>query len=288
MEENQNEGKVPSAPAQERRRQGYPYPPYGGPQRPYYDVHYHYYYEPPKAKPGKSIKPTVAGALLIIHAITTFVLVGFLILAGLFVGNMGRGVFFFGIEDNTDVTGTIVYENGTPAEGVLVSVVGESRSTTTNEYGNYYLYNVPAGNQELRVEKEGYNTIIYKAFFDPTDSSNNTDFQNEFDFTLTEGNQTLERGSHLPLELIMNLIYVCAVILVVFSIIALIGGIYAIQRKKYGIALLGSIVGVFSGGLFPLIALFILLLSKDEFKPKDETPPPATPPGGPQPSEGPP
>lgn len=286
MEEGNNKVNTPQTPP----AQGQPYPPQGGPYgRPAYDVHYHYYYEPPKPKPGKSSKPAIAGGLLIVHGIVSILLAAMLILLiGAFTGD-GE---FFGVGDTVDITGTVVYENGTPAEGVTISILDTEKTTQTDSEGRYNLYNVPAGNQKIIVEKDGYNTIEFKTFINPSspdgNQPNNQNQDNEHDFTITPGNEVLERGSYAPLELIGTFMYVCGTIIIIFSILSIIGGIYALQRKHYGIAVVGALAGVISLGLLAGIALFILLIAKDEFKKQDEIPPPKTPTGGPESSEGPP
>ena len=71
------------------------------------------------------------------------------------------------------------------------------------------------------------------------------------------------------------LIYVCA-LQIIFSIIEIIGGIFAIKRQKWGIALIGAILG--SLGLLPfyistiigIIALVLLSFSKDLFANKEK------------------
>jgi len=58
---------------------------------------------------------------------------------------------------------------------------------------------------------------------------------------------------------------VCGGILMVVGIIALLGGIFAIQRKHFGLAVLGGILSL--GGFFilGLIGLILVAVSKDEF-----------------------
>ncbi len=46
----------------------------------------------------------------------------------------------------------------------------------------------------------------------------------------------------------------------------LIGGIYALQRKKWGLALAGSIVAIFGLTLFGILATIFTAISKDEFE----------------------
>ncbi len=282
MEEGKNNVSTPQTPPP---AQGQPYPPYG---RPAYDVHYHYYYEPPKVKPGKSSKPTIAGGLLIIHGIITILLAGLLIWGGMFLAGMGEGNEFFGFGEEGNVTGIVTYQNGTPAEAVTVSIVDTEKTIQTASDGRYTIYNAPAGNQKIMVEKDGYNTIEYKTFVNPSNQDNNRNQDNEHDFTLTQGNETLEEGSYAPLELIGTFIYVCGTIIIITSIISIIGGIFALQRKHYGFAVVGGVAGLISLGLLAAIALFILIIAKDEFKKQDAPPPPKTPNGGPETSEGPP
>lgn len=63
-----------------------------------------------------------------------------------------------------------------------------------------------------------------------------------------------------------------AVLLAVLSILSLIGGIYAVQRRKWGLALAGAICAVFAstpllGGLpVGIIAIVLTALSKNEFE----------------------
>ena len=63
-----------------------------------------------------------------------------------------------------------------------------------------------------------------------------------------------------------------AILLGILSILSLLGGIYAIQRKKWGLALTGSISAVFAsipllGGLpIGITAIVLTALSKGEFE----------------------
>lgn len=234
------------------------------------EIHHHYYYEPPppKAK-GKSSKPSIAGALLLIAAILGIAGGVALVSLGFVFGDMEEGLFFFGDEQNGDITGTVVSINGTPLADVNISIMGEPFSTKTDSDGNYIIYNVPSGNQKIMVEKEGYVTIIYKAFISPSQHSQdkNKDFSNEYDFTLQSGEGVVEKGSYPPWDLIRGISTVCGVLIVVFSVVALIGAIQAFRRTGWGIAMTGAVLGLFTivGTLFALIAIFILVISKDEF-----------------------
>ena len=239
------------------------------------EVHYHYYYEPPRVKPGRSSKPGIAGALLIIAAVIGLIFSIAIIGMSTFVGDFGEGFEIWGVSDKGDVSGEITHLNGTPVENVTISIVGENLNTQTDSDGLYIIYNVPTGNQKIRIEKEGYNTIIYKAFISPSDSEwedrekhdGKWETGNEFDFTISEGDQVLERGTYPPFGIISGFMIVCGIVMLVFSIIALIGGIYAIQRRNFAFAIAGAVLGILTvgGTLFALIALFILIISRNEF-----------------------
>ena len=213
-----------------------------------------------------------------VTAILGFVVGVAMIGGSMFVGNMGEGFEFWGA-DSGDITGKVIYLNGTPAENVTISIVGEELVTQTDADGLFVIYNVPTGNQKIKVEKEGYNTIIYKAFIDPGESDwegrhhrNDWESDNDYDFTISEGDEVLERGSYPPWGLFSGLMVVCAIFILIFSVLALFGGIFALKRKRFRFALASSIFGIFTilGAIFSIIALFILLLSRDEFKKKDE------------------
>ena len=246
--------------------------PAGYPAPRAYDVHYHYYYEPPRYTKRKSSKPTIAGVLLIITAILGLI-------AGVaMVGLGGMGFDMFYEDQEGDVYGTITYQNGTGAANVTVSIEGEDLSTQTDNDGYYAIHNVPSGNHEIKVEKNGYNTIIYKTFVSPSDFNiedpENGDNQhdvdqeeNEIDFILTPGNEELERGSSPPWNLIEGFLVICGTLIVIFSLFAMLGAIQALRRKSWKMALLGSILGLFTivGSLFAFIALLITALSREEF-----------------------
>lgn len=63
-----------------------------------------------------------------------------------------------------------------------------------------------------------------------------------------------------------GLFLVCGAIFIVFGLLALLGGIFALQRKNYAIALVGAIFSLFTGFLiFGILALIFVILAKDEF-----------------------
>jgi hypothetical protein len=54
--------------------------------------------------------------------------------------------------------------------------------------------------------------------------------------------------------------------ILVVGILSLVGGIYAIQRKKWGLALTGSIAAIFGSSVMGILATVFTAMSKDEFE----------------------
>ena len=75
------------------------------------------------------------------------------------------------------------------------------------------------------------------------------------------------QASGLSIEISILLFgMICGIIGIVLSIIALIGGIFAIKRQKYGLALVGGICALLVAYIiFGLIGLILVAISKDEF-----------------------
>lgn len=68
------------------------------------------------------------------------------------------------------------------------------------------------------------------------------------------------------------IIVICGAIGIIFGLIALVGGVMALQRKRWSLALIGSILGlfmlgfvVFEASILSLIAIILLAISRHEF-----------------------
>ena len=74
-------------------------------------------------------------------------------------------------------------------------------------------------------------------------------------------------SSLMPVDLGMDdLLMACGVIMIIIAIIALLGGVFAIMRKKGAIALVGGIFARLGGWvILPLIGLILIAVSKAEF-----------------------
>lgn len=66
--------------------------------------------------------------------------------------------------------------------------------------------------------------------------------------------------------LVQGILIILAISLTVSSSLPLIGGIYAIQRKSWGLALVGSVVAILLVAPIGIISTILVALSKNEFK----------------------
>lgn len=66
-----------------------------------------------------------------------------------------------------------------------------------------------------------------------------------------------------------------AVYLGVLGIFAIVGGVFATQRRKWGLALTGSIMAMLSSFVMGLLALIFIAMAKDEFNGADVQPKPS-------------
>ena len=66
----------------------------------------------------------------------------------------------------------------------------------------------------------------------------------------------------VPLAVLWSIAIPC----IISTILSLIGGVFAIQRKKWGLALAGSIAAIFPTFIFGVAAVVLIALSKNEFE----------------------
>jgi len=66
--------------------------------------------------------------------------------------------------------------------------------------------------------------------------------------------------------ILQGVLIIIAVLLAVFSALPLIGGIYAVQRKNWGLALAGSIVAILSSTPLGIASTVLVALAKNEFE----------------------
>lgn len=72
-------------------------------------------------------------------------------------------------------------------------------------------------------------------------------------------------------DLLEDIMTVCGIILIVLGLVAAVGGFFGIQRKHFGIVILGGVLGLFIvspymlASILALIGLILVAISKKDF-----------------------
>ncbi|MFC1910064.1 hypothetical protein ACFLXC_02075 [Chloroflexota bacterium] len=72
--------------------------------------------------------------------------------------------------------------------------------------------------------------------------------------------------SFIPYGMLQIILWTVAIATLIFAIVPIIGGIYAIKRTKWGMALAGSIVLFFGSTLLGIASIVLTALSHEEFE----------------------
>jgi hypothetical protein len=92
-------------------------------------------------------------------------------------------------------------------------------------------------------------------------------FTGYFNLVIHEGMHSTGFG-----EMMVGFFVICGAVIAILAIFPILGGIMALKKKMYGLALAGSIIGLLTIGPFfvssilSLIGLILLVKSKDEFQ----------------------
>jgi len=198
--------------------------------------------------PGRSLKPLIAGVLVLTAGIGGLAISGLYIAAPHWPALLGS---------TGELSGEVKNSTGGAVQGASVRVAG--MENVTNESGFFRISGVPTGRQEVLVEAEGYRTLEFITLVGAA--------QVRLSLRLKEGNGTEVVDEH-PQQ--VNALYTCGAVTLLFSVIALSGAIFALRRRRYPIALTGAMVGL-AIPPFPvmtalcLIAVALLIFSRGEF-----------------------
>ena len=268
-----------------------PYYPYYSYTGPYY---YPTYPTTMPARKGRSSKPDAVGALLVIAGVLSIIMglfAGIIFLGvGSFVTDMGGDM----MADTGDVSGHVIAQNMTPLEGATLTVVDSGQQVISNETGYFRIVSVDTGWHDIRVEKQGYRTIIQSVKVEPSNYGGYTDHDSHWDesysehedstvvdFQLQPGTDTYRVGSHHTGDWpgAWNdwangwggfMAAVCSLLMMLFGFLTVIGGFFAFRRKHLPVVFMGAVFGIISIGFFlgiilSILALIILFLCMDEF-----------------------
>ena len=137
-----------------------------------------------------------------------------------------------------------------------VNITIDGKSTNTDENGVYSAEDISLGIKKVEVSITEYKTITSEILVVPFITSSNE--------IIIEDGYVEE---YIPFDTIG-----CSIILVIFSVFALLAAIMSLKRQHFDIAVVGSILGIFCfgflmiGSIISIIALIIILKSRDEFE----------------------
>jgi hypothetical protein len=140
-------------------------------------------------------------------------------------------------------------------------------STKSNINGEYFFFDVPVGIYTVSIIASDYVILRQK----------NVTVHNASQIILpTLELKKIDDPLELEEEIKNNETYFCIIMLIIFALITLAGAISAFQRKRYGLAFMGAIIGMIpllliitsyicGASIVSLIGLVLLVFSRDEF-----------------------
>ena len=152
---------------------------------------------------------------------------------------------------------------------VIIFVDDQYFNKTPNDQGRYVLEGVLSGEAVITVKWPGF--IGQKREVIITENDEMTYMSdryigNHFDFQLEKGTGIKDTESN-P---IMVMLSVCVVMILLFSMIALVGAYFTYTRRSYPVALLGGLGGILAigwliGPVLAVVAIYLIYRSKEEF-----------------------
>ena len=128
---------------------------------------------------------------------------------------------------------------------------------TTNDKGILFIENVRPGLQKLEISGEGYKTQTCEILVIP--------------ILVSESKIKMEVGEGQGKDVTFDFTG-CTFIILIFSIFSLLASISCLKHEHYDIALIGSLIGIFSFGFFfvgsiiSIIAFVLIVRNKEEFR----------------------
>ena len=164
----------------------------------------------------------------------------------------------------SSVHGSVIDQNGNAMEGV--AVYGGSKQTTTNNQGQYYLYDLQGEEISILFSAEGYKDV--SVWIDIRSGSSNI---LEVEVEEGDGNIKLDYRKKVAEPWPPN--YALAPIFMISALITLMGSAAALLQENFKIAITGCLFGIISygfliGSILSVIALALLLMDYQKFNNK--------------------
>ena len=164
----------------------------------------------------------------------------------------------------SSIHGSVIDENGNAMEGV--AVYGGSKQTTTNNQGQYYLYDLQGEEISILFSTEGYKDV--SVWIDIRSGSSNI---LEIEVEKGDGNIKLDYRKKVAEPWPPN--YALAPIFMISALVTLMGSAAALLQENFKIAITGCLFGIISygfliGSILSVIALALLLMDYQKFNNK--------------------
>ena len=198
----------------------------------------------------KTIKPKIAAVLLIAVFLIGIVTAGF---SENYIESSLDASSAMGFRAKMKIS--IINETNSTLSNVTISLDGINGKTNSN--GSYFIGKIKPGLYNLEILSEGYKLQRHEIVIMPFLEFNEK-------FVLKEGSGISEDNKYNTIG--------CMIIIIIFSVFALLAAISCIKRRHLDVGLAGSFLGIFSFGFFltgsilSLIAFIIIMLSRDEFE----------------------
>lgn len=213
-------------------------------------------------KPRYTWRARIAALLLLIVFVLGLVTGIFTSIYGFTITN--PDTFFY--RDVSNVSGSVIDQDGIPLSGVLLTLLEKTETTTTNSNGIYLFQNISVGTYTLRADMPGHIPIQKKV----TVSSGNP---NIFDFVLQIGNssapQEIDDRTPVSPKADESMIF-SAIPIFAASLAALLGSYLTYTRQRFYASVICALIGIMSigfilGAILCIVSLFIIVSSKKGF-----------------------
>ena len=164
----------------------------------------------------------------------------------------------------SSVHGSVIDEDGNAMEGV--AVYGGNKQTTTNNQGQYYLYDLQGEEISILFSIEGYKDV--SVWMDIRSGSANI---LEVEVEKGDGDIKLDLRKQVAEPWPPN--YALAPIFMISALITLMGSAAALLQENFKIAITGCLFGIISygfliGSILSVVALALLLIDYQKFNSK--------------------
>ena len=174
-----------------------------------------------------------------------------------------------GAGNKVTIAGTVYFEDDV-VEGASVELVGHDETYHTTPEGRYWFYNVSSGKITIKVSHEDYGKATVKTEI----KDRKGELPQEIDIILPEKGEENSRDLSSDSDDGMNvstIFFLTFLVFIIATLFALLGGISCLLSRNFKTAKYGAFLGILSfgfliGSILALIAVILILISKNEFE----------------------